>query len=208
MNSQLICTSSSPQRQFVKKQKKIIGEFWSEVLLNTRNQKFTIRTYMVGEVFASFGKYGRELSDDLSQSFKPVIRDWPLVNNFIISLNQNFLDSFLLRLGTFIEGLSVRGRQNYNAFLEELELVKEYSLEMFSIIFESFEDEFIRLRKFAFKNFKLIRSFVDRQINLLRSYVPENYWNLLANLWSILCSSDYWQSRFPVITQSLLSFYF
>lgn len=192
----------------MKKQKKIIGEFWSEVLLNTRNRKFAIESYVVGEVFTSFGRYGRELGGDLSQSFQPIIQDWPLVNNFIMSLNQNFLDGFLLRLGTFIEHLSVRCQQSYNTLLEELELVREYSAEMFSIIFESFEGEFVRLRKLAFNNYKLIRSFVERQINLLRSYVPENYWNLLANLWSILCSSDYWQSRFPVITQSLLSFYF
>lgn len=198
----------SSQRQFVKRQKKIIGELWSEVLLNTKNQKFTIKSHMGGEVFASFYKYSQQLRDDLSLSFKPIIRDWPLVNNFIVQLNQNFLDNFLLRLGTFIEGLSVRFRQTYNAFLEELELLREYSIEMLSIVFESFEEKCARLRKFAFSGYNLIRSFVDRQVNLFRSYVPENYWNLLSNLWSILCSSEFWQSRFPVITNQLLSFYF
>ena len=163
---------------------------------------------MGGKAFASFSKYSQQLRDDLSQSFRPIIRDWPLVNNFIVSLNHNFLDNFLLRLGTFIEELSVRCRQKYNGFLEEFELWRQYSIEMLNIVFETFENKYVRLRKLAFRSYNWIRSFVDRQINLLRSYVPENYWNLLSNLWSILCSSEFWQSRFPVITNQLLSFYF
>ena len=180
----------------------------NEVLLNSRNEKFIINTYLGREVFNSFYRYGQHFKGELQQSFGSIISDWPFVINLIENLNQNYLNTFLRRLSNLVEMISNKLKEKYNLLLGEMEIMKEYTIELFNIIYESFEDKFARLRKYLFKSYNQMQSILNRQFNLLKSYLPDNYWNLIANLWSLLTSTEFWQSRFPIITTNLISFYF
>lgn len=172
------------------------------------NPNFTIDNYLNKELFSSLIKYNQDLETDLNQSFSSIIDDWPMISNLIENFKKNYLNRFLNNLNTFIYNSITKFRRKLNTFSQETELIKEYMIEMFNIIFESFEDKFIRLRKFLFKSFNLVQSIIDKQIYLIKSYVPNNYWNLIDDLWSILLSTDYWQTKFPVINSNLISFYF
>lgn len=92
--------------------------------------------------------------------------------------------------------------------LEDIDLFKLYTIEFLNVVYESFEFKFIKLRKYIFKKYNLFKLFLDRQINLIKIYIPENYWNLIINLWNILISTEFWQSKFPVFKSNFISFYF
>lgn len=167
-----------------------------------------MKNYLIHKQFNGLLSYGHRLKDELGLTFEPIIKDWPIINDLIENLIQNYVQAFLTRFNELFQTVSNHLKHKYNLFLEDLELFKEYSIELFNVIYETFEYRFIILRKYLLKKYNIVQSFLNRQINNIKVYVPENYWDLILNLWSILQSSEFWKSKFPVFTKSTISFYF